>query len=301
MIKYAVGIVTLILAVLLLSQGHKNNHFSKTVLTAPDTLHIESSKQSLAMRGSNGRENLSSNPHFSKSYGEFATMDQHTTLIGTSSAPTLDGGIINSADGMVHPPHLSAQPAFAKPQRPTSSTSIYTSLPTPFVSAGAAKQAAFDDHWANTKALNHVLTQAAQQGQLSFVLQEALRKNLPASVALVPVVESAYQAHAVSDKGAAGAWQIMPETAKALNLPISQRFNFTASTSAALTLLQQLHVQFGSWDLAYAAYNAGSGRVMHALKNNPGARSIDDLNLPLETKNYVHSLQKMSEMISANA
>jgi len=58
-----------------------------------------------------------------------------------------------------------------------------------------------------------------------------------------------------------------------------------------------LHQQFGSWALAFAAYNAGSKRVELALRKNPKARSIKDLDLPKETKQYVSRIMSINKKL----
>jgi hypothetical protein len=133
---------------------------------------------------------------------------------------------------------------------------------------------------------------ATKNGKLFYVLTQAKSMNLPASVAAVPFVESRYDDNAVSNKGAAGAWQLMPALAKDYGLPQQDRFEFTSSTNVALTYLKQLYAQFGSWELTYAAYNAGPTRVQNALLRNPHATSVQELSLPQETKNYVVRLDQ---------
>jgi len=70
-----------------------------------------------------------------------------------------------------------------------------------------------------------------------------------------------------------------------------------ASTKAALRFLNDLHRRFDNWELAYAAYNAGGQRVMNAIKKNPKALTIQELDLPAETKEYVVRLKKINALI----
>ncbi len=109
------------------------------------------------------------------------------------------------------------------------------------------------------------------------------------------MVESHYQTNAVSPKGATGAWQLMPETAKAYGLNNQTRKNFIASTDVALHLLSDLHQQFGNWTLAFAAYNAGSTRVKQAFVHHSTVQEIEALDLPWETTRYV---QRSKEALS---
>lgn len=125
------------------------------------------------------------------------------------------------------------------------------------------------------------------------------RHGLPAELVALPVVESAYLAGATSHAGAVGIWQLMPATARALGLEVSEhvdeRRDPVRSTEAATRHLADLHGRFGSWHLALAAYNAGGGRVGGALGER-GARGDDLLywlareRLPAETREYVPKL-----------
>ena len=97
---------------------------------------------------------------------------------------------------------------------------------------------------------------------LPYVWTEVKRRGLPAELALLPYVESAYSPWAVSRMGAVGLWQIMPGTARVLKLKLGQtcdqRRDMIHSTRAALDYLEQMHEKFGDWLLAIAAYNAGA-------------------------------------------
>ena len=154
------------------------------------------------------------------------------------------------------------------------------------------------DSWASDSKVEKVLKQAASEGKLSYVLEEAKKAKVPATVAIVPIVESNYNKNAVSPKGAGGAWQLMPATASDYGLANSDRFDFNMSTQAAIQLLNNLHNEFGNWALAFAAYNCGETCVKNALKKNPNATDIDDLSLPRETKDYVHKIVKLNQIIA---
>jgi membrane-bound lytic murein transglycosylase D len=209
---------------------------------------------------------------------------QHTAAIGTIANPTMDGGIINSADGLP----VSQPPVISPPPAPK---------PAILQVPATTGQTSFKDDWATSNKVQRLLSQAAQGGKLADVLKKSAAMGLPASVAVVPMVESRYQTQAVSPKGAAGAWQLMPSVAKDYGLPSADRFQFAPSTTTALQYLQQLHQQFGNWTLAYAAYNAGSGRVLAALRKNPQAASVNDLDLPTETKEYVAHIRTINQTL----
>jgi hypothetical protein len=210
---------------------------------------------------------------------------QHTSVIGTTDHPTLDGGIINAADGIPVSEPLT--------RTPNAALNIPKSNSTAFNSNGAA----FADDWATSTKVKDVLERAAAQGKLSYVLNESNEKGMPASVALLPIIESAYQDNALSPKGAVGSWQLMPKTASGLGIDPQERTAFIPATNAALDYLNQLHTQFDNWELAYAAYNAGSQRVNEALVKNPAATSINALDLPQETKDYVYKLMQINQML----
>jgi Transglycosylase SLT domain len=154
------------------------------------------------------------------------------------------------------------------------------------------------DDWATDTKVEQVLKQAASEGKLSYVLDQAKKANVPASVAILPIVESNYNKTAVSPKGAGGAWQLMPGTTNDYGIKAKDRFDFNSSTDVAIQLLNDLHQEFGNWALAFAAYNCGSHCVINALKHNPGATDIDELSLPTETKNYVHKIIKLNQLIA---
>lgn len=138
-----------------------------------------------------------------------------------------------------------------------------------------------------------------------YIVTEVLKRGLPAELALLPIVESAFDPFAYSHGRAAGPWQFIPSTGKHFGLQqnwwYDGRRDIIRSTDAALTYLQQLNKRFGGdWNLALAAYNAGGGTVSLAIKKNKRAGKPTDywsLNLPKETKAYVPKLIAISELI----
>ncbi len=133
---------------------------------------------------------------------------------------------------------------------------------------------------------------------LHYIVEALDRHQMPMEIALLPIVESAYQPFAFSHGRAAGLWQFIPGTAKLYGLKLNWwydgRRDVIASTEAALTLLERLHKEFnGDWELALAAYNSGSGTVHKAVrKNRRKGRPTDfwSLKLPKETRAYVPKL-----------
>ncbi|MFQ5487023.1 MAG: LysM peptidoglycan-binding domain-containing protein, partial [Gammaproteobacteria bacterium] len=129
---------------------------------------------------------------------------------------------------------------------------------------------------------------------------------LPGELALLPVVESAYQPFAYSHGRAAGIWQFIPGTARHYGLKqnwwYDGRRDIVESTRAALDYLQYLHKTFdGDWLLALAAYNSGSGTVRNAIRKNRRHGKATDfwsLHLPRETQAYVPKLLAISEIVA---
>ena len=143
------------------------------------------------------------------------------------------------------------------------------------------------------------------QKYLYHIVEEVEKRGMPTEIALLPMVESAFNPQAYSRSHASGIWQFIPSTGKSFGLKqdwwIDNRRDVTAATSAALTYLQKLHVMFGTWDLALAAYNAGEGTVKRAIERNRKQGLPTDyasLSLPPETKNYVPKLQAIKNIMT---
>jgi membrane-bound lytic murein transglycosylase D len=118
-----------------------------------------------------------------------------------------------------------------------------------------------------------------------------LAQKVPPQLVWLAEVESSFDRSAESPVGAAGLFQLMPDTAKRFGLslwPLDQRFQPEPSANASAQYLKQLHDRFGDWRLALAAYNAGEGRVQKLLDRYQ-TRSYDEIasHLPAETQMYV--------------
>jgi len=141
---------------------------------------------------------------------------------------------------------------------------------------------------------------------LYLIVAAVEARGMPTEMALLPIIESAYQPFAYSHGRAAGIWQFIPGTARHFGLKqnwwYDGRRDIAASTRAALDYLQSLHKTFsGDWLLALAAYNSGSGTVKAAIRNNrKHGRPTDfwSLRLPNETRDYVPRLLAISEIIA---
>ncbi|HSI38713.1 MAG TPA: LysM peptidoglycan-binding domain-containing protein [Methylotenera sp.] len=143
------------------------------------------------------------------------------------------------------------------------------------------------------------------QRYLFHIVEEVEKRGMPTEIALLPMIESAYNPNAYSRSSASGIWQFIPSTGKNFGLKqnwwVDNRRNVTAATDAALTYLQKLHAMFGAWDLALAAYNAGEGTVGRAIERNRRLglpTDYESLNLPPETRNYVPKLQAIKNLMT---
>lgn len=222
----------------------------------------------------------------------------HTDYVGTPNHPTIDGGLINTSDGVPINHDMLVENSAPVHTEINNAKAAEPQLPVPVsFRSGNTNTTAFQDDWANNRDVKRLLIEAAQDGKLNYVLRKSQQMHLPASVAVVPMVESHYQTNAVSNKGAAGAWQLMPTLAKDYGISNQDRFQFSTATDIALQHLKNLHQQFGNWDLAFAAYNAGAMRVQTALNKNPDAKNMNDLDLPEETKNYVYRMKQINQEI----
>lgn len=139
---------------------------------------------------------------------------------------------------------------------------------------------------------------------LYHTVKEAERRGLPTELALLPVIESSYDPAATSSAAAAGLWQFIPSTGRIYGLKQTSMYDgrrdVVESTRAAYEFLGALHNQFGSWELALAAYNAGPGRIQQAINRNRAAGLPTDywsLKLPQETMNYVPRFLAVAQII----
>lgn len=139
---------------------------------------------------------------------------------------------------------------------------------------------------------------------LHYIIDETEKRGLPNELALLPVVESAFDPFAYSHGRAAGLWQFIPSTGKYFGLTQSwwhdDRRDVIAATDAALTYLERLANRFdGDYTLALAAYNSGGGTVSSAMRRNRNAGKSTDywsLTLPTETRHYVPKLIALAKI-----
>ncbi|HEX7964116.1 MAG TPA: transglycosylase SLT domain-containing protein [Gammaproteobacteria bacterium] len=141
---------------------------------------------------------------------------------------------------------------------------------------------------------------------LHYIVQQVEAHKMPLDIALLPVVESAFDPFAYSYGRASGLWQFVPATGNIYELKqdwwYDGRRDVAASTQAALDYLQALHNEFdGDWLLALAAYNSGPGTVERAIALNKRRGKPTDfwnLELPAETRAYVPRLMAICKLVA---
>ena len=140
---------------------------------------------------------------------------------------------------------------------------------------------------------------------LYHIVEEIEKRGLPTELALLPMVESAFNPMAYSRAHASGLWQFIPGTGRRFELEQNYwydgRRDIVASTDAALDYLTKLYKMHHDWHLALASYNWGEGAVARAVAKNRKARkpvTYSQLKMPRETRNYVPKLQALKNIIS---
>ena len=139
---------------------------------------------------------------------------------------------------------------------------------------------------------------------LYYIVVEVEERGMPLEIALLPMVESAFNPNAMSVSRASGIWQFMPATGTHYGLKqnfwFDSRRDVVAATEGALTYLQKLHGDFNDWQLALAGYNWGEGNVARAIAKNQKLRlptGYADLKMPDETRNYLPKLQALKNIV----
>jgi membrane-bound lytic murein transglycosylase D len=144
---------------------------------------------------------------------------------------------------------------------------------------------------------------------LYYIVGQLEQRNMPRELALLPVIESAFEPYAYSRARAAGLWQFISDTGRRFGLKqdywYDGRRDPIEATRAALDYLQALHDEFnGDWLLAIAAYNCGELTVTRAVERNERRGLPTDfwhLKLPTETRGYVPELLAMRRIVATPA
>ncbi|MFQ6372413.1 LysM peptidoglycan-binding domain-containing protein [Shewanella sp. YIC-542] len=140
---------------------------------------------------------------------------------------------------------------------------------------------------------------------LYLIVEQIEQRHLPMELALLPIVESAFDPYAYSPGAASGLWQFTSPMARHFGLQINWwydgRRDVPAATTAALDMMEYLYRKTGNnWLYAIAAYNTGEGRVLNAVKRNAKRGKATDfwsLSLPKETERYVPQLLALADVI----
>jgi membrane-bound lytic murein transglycosylase D len=236
------------------------------------------------------------------------------------------------------PSKLTAIPAIEKPRSTTRNTTTHiqtlTNLPTEDVKNSLPIDRALDltvqpdDLWERLRngfampnltsplVLDRQIWYASRPGDIKrmversrrylyHIVQELEKRGMPTELALLPMVESAFNPMAYSRAHASGLWQFIPSTGKSYNLQqnwwYDARRDIIASTNAALDYLQFLYDMHGDWHLALASYNWGENAVARAIARNKAKGEPTDylsLTMPQETRYYVPKLQALKNIFA---
>jgi len=120
-----------------------------------------------------------------------------------------------------------------------------------------------------------------------LIAQAAAQAGVPASLALAQArQESSLNPNAYNPKsGATGLFQLEPPTAAMLG--VTNPLDPAQSAAGGTSYLAQLFNQFGSWDLALAAYDWGPGNLSKAVATYGSSWLA---HAPAETQNYVATI-----------
>lgn len=167
---------------------------------------------------------------------------------------------------------------------------------------------AITERWTRTlsrqAALAGHLALLKRRASVVFPIIEPILKQyrIPADFKFLPLLESALANRAVSYRGAAGFWQLMPGTAQSLGLSVSrqrdERFSLNKSTHAACRYLNELYDQLGSWMLVATAYNAGPNYISQLSRQYPGQHPMALPYRAPETKAYLFQALAVKELLT---
>lgn len=139
-------------------------------------------------------------------------------------------------------------------------------------------------------------------GRYAPMIGTILEENdLPRDLIFLAMAESGFNNHAKSVAAAVGPWQFMPATGKSYSLNqnwfVDERRDPIKATIAAAQYLGKLYDDFGAWEIATAAYNAGEGKLGRAIKKYK-TKDFWKLSkgkyLKSETKNYVPKIMALA-------
>jgi membrane-bound lytic murein transglycosylase D len=162
------------------------------------------------------------------------------------------------------------------------------------------------DHWIEEFSTgakrDEIASYLARMPMYAPMISEKLRaRGMPQDLVYLAMIESGFNPQAHSTAGAAGMWQLVPDTARRHGLrvddSVDERHDPEASTDAALDYLSKLYARFGSWYLAVAAYNSGENRVGRIMVETTGSERGSDADyyriwdlLPGETRDFIPAM-----------
>jgi membrane-bound lytic murein transglycosylase D len=236
--------------------------------------------------------------------GSGAQLAGAPTAAQTSPAPAIPG----AADAGVTPPSdPSAGAAQAADLAPAQYADLFDRMRAGFKLEDTAEHRAIDEQLRFYAGNPAYLQRAFGRADLYLyhIVTQLEARGMPLELALLPVVESAFEPYAYSRARASGLWQFIPGTGSRFGLKqdwwYDGRRDVVESTRAALDYLQYLHDEFnGDWLLAIAAYNCGEATVERELRANRAAGRPTDfwaLRLPRETRAYVPKLLAMKRLV----
>ena len=207
------------------------------------------------------------------------------------------------------PPATAAAPAFKAPalmDLTTAPTSLWQRIRNGFgLPDMASPLVSEQEDWFAKRPDYIARTVARSSRYLYYIVEQVEKRGMPSEIALLPIIESAYNPVAYSRAHASGIWQFIPSTGKHYGLQqnfwYDGRRDVMAATTAALDYLEKLYDMFGSWDLALASYNWGEGAVSRAIAKNLAkglATDYRSLNMPAETRYYMPKLQAVKNIIA---
>jgi membrane-bound lytic murein transglycosylase D len=218
-------------------------------------------------------------------------------------ARLLDATRLPPFEGEKH--ELGEPPAVAKLDRTQPPADLWARLRSGFAMADLqSRQVNERTEWyvANQDYLKRVFDRSRLY--LYYIVEQLEKRGMPTEIALLPIVESAFNPMAYSRAHAAGLWQFIPGTGKRYELKQNMwydgRRDIVASTNAALDYLKFTYDMHGDWHLALASYNWGENAVGRAVeKNRREGLPTDYLSLPMpaETRGYVPKLQALKNLI----
>jgi len=151
------------------------------------------------------------------------------------------------------------------------------------------------DYFVNGAGRKHFARYLSRSTRVVPIQLRILKDNkMPKDLIFLSMIESGFNTHAYSSAAAVGLWQFIRSTGRLYGLDsdywVDERRHPEKATLAAARHLRDLYEEFGDWYLAFAAYNAGAGKVRRAIEMT-GSRDFWTLAsssyLRQETKDYV--------------